>query len=153
VTRRRFRPHSAQRGYLNEEVRQQAQGPRQITVDRPHLSRPSRGVSGRAAVTLVVAGQVGPPDTALRHPGVPVARLFDREHRCVLCDPEHWPLSAHDLRLHRWRAAVDLAGAVLRLRRARHGPVPTVHPRGRAGLLGSPRSWLIPQSFRVDSCW
>ena len=41
-----------------------------------------------------------------------------------------------DLRLQRRRAAVDLAGGVLRLRRARHRPLPAVHPGRGARLPG-----------------
>ena len=42
--------------------------------------------------------------------------------------PLHRPLSALALRLQRRRAALDLAGRVLRLRRTRHRPLPALHP-------------------------
>ena len=46
-----------------------------------------------------------------------------------------------------------LAGAVLRLRRAGHGPVPAVQPRRRPRLPGTPRRRPIPSGSRVAWCW
>ena len=47
-----------------------------------------------------------------------------------------------DLRLQRRRAALDLAGHLLHVRRARHRPVPALHPRGATGLPRAPRDRL-----------
>ena len=46
---------------------------------------------------------------------------------------------ARDLRVQRRRAALGLAGGLLRLRRERHRPLPAVHPRRAPGLPGPPR--------------
>ena len=46
-------------------------------------------------------------------------------------DPVHRPLPTIDLRLQRRRAALDLAGHLLHVRRSRHRPVPAVQPTRR----------------------
>ena len=57
-------------------------------------------------------------------------------HR-VLRDPLHRALSARAVRLQRRRAALDVAGRLLLLQRARHGSLSAVHARRRAGLPGA----------------
>ena len=93
------------------------------------VPRPRRRVAGPVGLPLAVAGQVAAADPALRRAGLPVAGLRRRHRRRVLRDPGHRPLPAGAVRLQRRRAALDLAGALLRLRRPRHRPLPAVHPR------------------------
>src|SRR5271165_7416735 len=85
---------------------------------------PGGRVAGRAAVTLAVAVQMDPGDPALHRAGLLLAGLRRAQRGGDGGDRGHRPLPAGDLRVQRGRAAVDLAGAVLRDRRVRHRPVP-----------------------------
>ena len=71
----------------------------------------------------------------------------------VLRDPVHRALPAGAVRLQRRRAALDLAGALLRLRGAGHRPVPAVHPGRGAGLPGAPRGALSRHGCPAAWCW
>ena len=91
---------------------------------------------------MVVAGEMAARHPALRRARLLVDRVRRRQRARVLRDPVHRSVSARAVRLQRRRAALDLAGDLLHLRRARHRPVPAVHPcRGRR-LPGPPRDRL-----------
>ena len=96
---------------------------------RPHRRRARPGTE-----PLALARQVAARDPALHRAGVPLARLRRPHVRRVLRDPLHGPVPKGHVRLQRRRAALDVAGRVLLLWRARHRPVPAVHARRGARL-------------------
>ena len=88
---------------------------------------------------LAVAVQVAAGHPALHRAGLPVAGLRGAERGGLLRHPVHRPLPPQHLRVQRRRAALELAGGLLRLRCAGHRPVPAVHVARRARLPGTPR--------------
>src|SRR4051794_19734302 len=105
----------------------------------PHpVPRPRRRLDRPATVPLAVAGQVAAVDPALHRALLPVGGLLRGRCDRVLRDPVHRSLSAELIRLQRRRAALELAGALLQLRRQRHRPLPALHPRRGPGLPGAP---------------
>src|SRR3954471_4544279 len=99
---------------------------------------PRRRLGGRVGLPSVVAGEVVAAHPALRGAVLPVGGLRRGRRDRVLRDPVHRALSEVTVRLQRRRAALELAGALLRLLGAGHRPLSAVHPRRRAGLPGAP---------------
>lgn len=89
-----------------------------------------------------MAREVAAGHPPLRRARVPVDGLRRHQRRRVLRDPVHRALPAGAVRLQRRSHAVELARLLLRLRRARHRPLPALHPRRRPGLPRAPRGRL-----------
>src|SRR3954471_11589401 len=102
------------------------------------VSRPRRRVAGRIGLPRAVADQVAAGPSGPGRAALPVAGLLRGQRARVLRDPVHRPLSEVAVRLQRRRAALDLAGALLRLLGAGHRPLSAVPPRRRARLSGTP---------------
>ncbi len=111
------------------------------------------GTLDPGAEPLAVARQVAARDPALHRARVPLARVRRAERDRVLRDPVHRPVPALDLRLQRRRAALDVAGRVLLLRRARHRPLSAVHARRASRLPGDARGRRTPSGCRAGWCW
>src|SRR4051794_15855392 len=108
------------------------------------VSGPCQRVRGRVRFQRAVADQVAAPDPALRRPVLPLAGVLRGDRDRVLRDSVHRALSEVAVRLQRRRAALDLAGALLRLLGAGHRPLSAIHPRRRARLTGTPGRGLPP---------
>src|SRR5919106_914530 len=74
----------------------------------------ARGAAGRVALALALAREVAPRDPALRRAGVPLGRVPRPDGGRLLRDPRHRPLPTAALRVQRRRAALDVAGRLLR---------------------------------------
>src|SRR6476469_10898866 len=85
---------------------------------------------------MAVAGEMAAAGAAPGRAVVPVAGVSGRDVRGDGGAAVPRPLPTPAVRLQPRSAALDLAGLVLRLRRPRHGPLPTFQPRRRAGLPG-----------------
>ena len=108
------------------------------------ISPQARGAARPLAEPLAVARQVAARDPALRCSLLPLGGVRRDDRRRVLRDPLHGSLSARDLRLQRRRAALDVAGGLLLLRRARHRPLSALHP-GRGGRLPGEARGRLPR--------
>ena len=87
------------------------------------------GTMDAEAQPLPPARQVAPDPAARARAGRPLDRLLRPDRRRRRGDPLHGALPAGDLRLQRRRAPLDVARRLLRVRRARHRPLPALRAR------------------------
>jgi len=97
--------------------------------------------------------EVGSRHPALHRSVLPLGGVRGADRGRVPRHPVHRSLPARHLRVQRRGAALDLAGRLLRVRGARHRPVPAVHPRRHPGLPGSPGHRVPPNGSPVVWCW
>src|SRR4051794_10697851 len=97
------------------------------------VSGPRRRVAGRVGFPRAVADQVAAAHPPPGRADLPLAGLLRGHRDRLLRDPVHRPLPPAPVRLQRRRAALDLAGALLRVPGAGPPPGSARHPPPPAG--------------------